>query len=67
MAMDAISSETAGCQSYAEILDITCKVKNTAALRTRIFEKWFFLPYALAKVELSGAEKSRLSVTIQVM
>lgn len=56
MAMDAIFPETAGCQNYAEILVIACKVKSMAAIRTRTFEKWFFLPYPLAKVELSGAE-----------
>lgn len=37
------------------ILEITCKVKNIAALRTRTY-KCFFLPDLLAKVKLLGAE-----------
>lgn len=38
------------------ILEITCKVKNIAAMRTRTYKKCFFLPDLLAKVKLLGAE-----------
>lgn len=63
VAMDASFPETAGCQNYAEINSWDhLQSQNMAALRTRTFEKWFFLPYPLVKVELSGAENQGFKI-----